>query len=315
MVVSPRDVATTVADDRRVFAGRQPWHVAGVGLRAMTSRRSSSPSYRTHGTAELQAHSRTVAWLTRALSRLWFLEHELGVLPALIHRGAVCLDVGANRGAYMVALSLLAGPSGRVTAIEPHSGPLRTASAMKTLLHLRNVRLVQCGLSDVEGRIELLLPLRWGMPVYGRSFMADAPELSGDDLDEFTGARKVSIPVTTLDAMAGTWGRLDFIKCDIEGAELRMLQGGEGTIERLRPIVLLEIEDRHVAKYGHTAADVLNWLHDRDYVAYVAVLARAGGDRAPVINSPLRPVTVIDDTHRNYIFVPAEQLSGGRTFV
>jgi FkbM family methyltransferase len=231
---------------------------------------------------------------TARLARgLWFLEDELAVLPRVVPTGSTCLDVGANHGAYMVVLSWLAGRHGRVVAVEPQSGPLRVALALKRLLHLDNVELEQLALSDEEGALGLLVPHRWGLPVYGRAFLADAPAMGPRDLEDFTSARRRDVRATTLDALVAERDidRLDFVKCDIEGAELRMLSGGAATIERHRPALLLEIEDRHVRKYDHAADDVVAWLHERDYKAHVLA-----GDA-------LVHVGQVHDGIRNYFFL------------
>ena len=233
-------------------------------------------------------------WAGRLAGRLWFLEDELELLPALVPPGATCLDVGANRGVYTVALALVAGPAGRVIAVEPQPGPLRTTVALRRLLRLRTVEIHRGALGDEPGRLSLVVPHRFGMPVYGRSFLGDAPHLGEDDFAEFGAARTRSVAVTTLDVMAAARGldRLDFVKCDVEGAEWRVLRGGEETLARNRPTLLLEIEERHTRKYGYTGADLLDWLADRGY----RVHALAGGT--------LTPVTAVDPAVRNYVFLP-----------
>ena len=244
------------------------------------------------------AHARRRARLQklgRLVSGVWFLENELALLPDLVPAGAVCVDVGANRGVYMAALALLAGPDGRVLAVEPQHGPLRSARALTRGLRLDNVTLCQVGVGDVEGRLSLVVPYRYGMPVYGRSFLADAPELGSGDFADFTSARRVEITVTTLDTLVRDHGlaRVDFVKCDIEGAELRMLRGGQKTIEDHRPTLLLEIEDRHVTKYGHEAHDVVGWLAERGYRPHV----KAG--------RTLSEVDGVGPQARNYVFLPS----------
>ena len=225
---------------------------------------------------------------------LWFLEDDLAVLPRLVPAGATCLDIGANRGVYMVALSLLAGAAGRVVAAEPLTGPLRTARILRRLLGLRNVELHQLAVGDTDRDLMLVVPYRYGLPVYGRSFLGDAPELSRRDLAEFSSLQRRRVPVTTVDALTDDLDlrRLDFLKCDIEGAELRMLWGAQDTIARHRPVVLLEIEDRHVRKYGHTADDVKDWLCERGYRAHV------------LAGKSLIAVDRVHDGVRNYFFLP-----------
>jgi FkbM family methyltransferase len=234
---------------------------------------------------------RPLAAMARAV---WFLEDDLAALPRLVPAGATCLDIGANRGTYMVTLALLAGSEGRVVAAEPLTGPLRTARALRRVLRLDNVELHQLAVGEAHRELTLVVPYRYGLPVYGRAFLGDAPELSPDDLAGFTAVRRHAVRVTTVDALADELDlrRLDFVKCDIEGAELRMLAGAEQTLARHRPVVLLEIEDRHVRKYGHTADDVRAWLSARDYRAHIL----SGTD--------LVPVEGIRDGVRNYFFLP-----------
>lgn len=235
---------------------------------------------------------RRLAALTR---QVWFLEDDLALLPRLVPTGAVCVDVGANRGAYTVACALLAGPTGRVVGLEPQPGPLRTARALKAALRLDHVELHEVAVSDEPGHLSLVVPTRFGLPVYGRAFLADAPQLSADDLADFHAHRRRDVQVTTLDAVVDDLDleRLDFLKADVEGAELRMLRGATAAVERHRPVVLLEIEDRHVRKYGHDADAVLGWFTERDYQPHVMAGVRG-----------LEPVASVRPDARNYVLLP-----------
>lgn len=238
--------------------------------------------------------------------RLWFLEDDLALLPRLVPEGATCVDVGANRGAYTLACALLAGSGGRVVGLEPQPGPLRTARALRAALRLDQVELHEIALSDVPGRLSLVVPTRFGLPVYGRAFLADAPDLSADDLAEFHDQRRRLVEVTTLDALAEDLRltRLDFLKADVEGAELRMLRGAAATIERHRPVILLEIEDRHVRKYGHAADDVLREVTAHGYTACVQVGAGSGSPAGGLVR-----VERVTPGARNYLLLPEESAS------
>ena len=54
---------------------------------------------------------------------------------------------------------------------------------------------------------------------------------------------EVAVQVRRLDDFA--FGVVDFIKVDIEGAEFAFLPGAVATLRRCRPVLLIEIEDRH----------------------------------------------------------------------
>lgn len=57
---------------------------------------------------------------------------------------------------------------------------------------------------------------------------------------------------------------VDFIKLDVEGAELMALKGAEGTLERCRPVLLVE-QNGLSERYGYTDADTDGWLKKRGY--------------------------------------------------
>ncbi|WP_307853655.1 FkbM family methyltransferase [Streptomyces tagetis] len=99
-------------------------------------------------------------------------------------------------------------------------------------------------------------------------------------------------PVRTLDQLAHEAGleRLTFVKADVEGAELAVLMGSSATLRRHRPTLLLEIERRHLAKYGVDPADVLRHLRGFGYQAHRRWRCR------------WVPVPRVTDDCRNYLF-------------
>jgi hypothetical protein len=81
----------------------------------------------------------------------------------------------------------------------------------------------------------------------------------------------VLVDVDTLDGLccSADLTRLDFVKIDVEGGELHVLRGGQHVIERFRPAMLIEIEERHTARYDYTPDDIVEWLTSRGYAMYV----------------------------------------------
>jgi hypothetical protein len=80
----------------------------------------------------------------------------------------------------------------------------------------------------------------------------------------------VPTAVLTVDGLVSRYGiaKVGFIKADVEGAELAVLAGARETLRDHRPALLLEIEDRHLDKYGATALDVVAHLRDSGYQMY-----------------------------------------------
>jgi FkbM family methyltransferase len=201
--------------------------------------------------------------------RTRYLEAEMLGLKELVGPGSVCVDVGAAAGLYTAALARLAGPSGRVHSVEPLVFAHPVWNRVLGTAGARNVQHHALALGAEPGRGLMSVPVgRYGL-VTGRSFLSDRCRGLGSNA-EFAGQVEVSVPVATLDGLGERAGldRLDFIKIDVEGAELSVLQGAEQLIARFRPSLLVEIEARHTERFDYGPQDVAGWLTRRGYTMY-----------------------------------------------
>ncbi|MEU0398720.1 FkbM family methyltransferase [Streptomyces sp. NPDC006197] len=201
-----------------------------------------------------------------AAARMPFVEDEIAGLRAFVRPGDVCVDVGAEYGLYTWALAPLVGRTGRVHSVEPLPGPARWLAFAAGALGCGNVSVHRTALGARPGRGHLSLPRRHGLPVHGRAYLDVGARGAGPN-SEFRTSRPVRTRVHTLDQLVRTAGmrRVSFVKADVEGAELALLHGAGETLDRFRPTLLLEIEDRHLAKYGADPSDVVRHLRERGY--------------------------------------------------
>ncbi|MFD6936702.1 FkbM family methyltransferase [Streptomyces goshikiensis] len=232
------------------------------------------------------------AALRWAATHCSFVEEEVAGLGVFVVPGDVCLDVGAEYGLYTWTLADLVGPSGQVHSVEPLPGPARWLRTGARLLGCRNVTVHRTALGARRGHGALSLPRRRGLPVHGRAFLTQGASGPGPN-SEFRTSRPVHTPVQTLDQLVYRVGveRLGFVKADVEGAELAVLSGGQEVLRRCRPTLLLEIESRHLDKYGARPADIISQLQDLGYGLH----RRHRGRWAET--------THITDDCRNYLFV------------
>lgn len=133
------------------------------------------------------------------------------------------VDCGAHRG---IVTAQLLKRFGEVVSIEPSPLAERIPSG---------ARVIRAALGDKPGRCSM----RDGRENTGQRHVVD-----GDDTD-----------VITLDSLGLTPG---FVKLDVEGMEWHALMGGEATIRKYRPVVMIE-ENGLCARYGieHGAAGAL----------------------------------------------------------
>lgn len=224
-----------------------------------------------HPPTTSKARERLTAALVMLLARTTpWLEPELAGLREVVRPGDVCVDVGAAAGLYTLTLSELVGPAGQVHSVEPLSFAHAAWSRLLGARDRPNVRRHQLALSAKPGETTLSVPIGRLGPVTGRSFLTWQTDGLGSNT-EFRDHAAVLVPVDTLDNLCQDAGltRLDFVKIDVEGAELHVLHGGERTIERFRPSLLLEIEARHLTRYRYTVQDVSQWLTGRGYTMHV----------------------------------------------
>jgi FkbM family methyltransferase len=211
----------------------------------------------------------TAAAVLLVARRTRYLEPEMAGLAELVRSGSVCIDVGAAAGLYTVALARLAGPEGLVHSVEPVTFAHRGWARVLGVRSCRNVRRHVVALGADTGRAEMSVPVGRHGPVTGRSYLDWECAGPGSNA-EFGGQLRVGVDVQTLDGLCVAAGltRLDFIKIDVEGAEMRVLRGGTDAIDGFRPAMLIEIEDRHTARYRNSAEDVTAWLLDRGYTMH-----------------------------------------------
>ena len=232
-------------------------------------------------------------FLRAAAPRTWFIEDEVAGLAAHVGSGGVCLDVGAEYGLYTWALAGLVGPAGHVHAVEPQPGPATFVDATRRLLRAGNVTVHRTALGDAAGGGVLALPRRRLLPVHGRAFLRTGADGLGSNA-EFGRHEDVPVAVTTVDDLVGKLdpARLDFVKVDIEGAEARLLAGARATLAAFRPVLMLELEDRHLARFGTAVGRVVADLEAAGYVALTWSVARGWAPRR------------LDDGRRNVLFAP-----------
>jgi FkbM family methyltransferase len=166
--------------------------------------------------------------------------------------GACFVDVGAAFGYYSVVAGRCVGSGGTVIAIEP--GPQNQRLLLLNLQAnaVETAEVHQVALSDE--------PAIWR---YGRSgangqitpFDGDPRSLGSYDL----------VRATTLDRLVGERA-VEVMKIDVEGAEGRVLRGGEATLKRSMPVVLFEFSPPSLeATSGMAGGELLGFLGSLGY--------------------------------------------------
>ncbi|WP_413319059.1 FkbM family methyltransferase [Agrococcus sp. 1P02AA] len=211
-----------------------------------------------------------VAASLRRAARWRLLEPEVLGLEQLVRPGDVCIDVGAAYGMYSYPLAHLVGPSGAVHSFEPQRKAHALLRAGSALAGAR-IRLTRSGIGRSAGEAEIVLPIRFGLPIHGHAHLVDGLLERSQPRRWHSRTKRIRVPVTTIDEVCAARGieRVRFIKVDVEGFEPGVVHGASRVIQRDRPSLLLEVEDRHLERYSTTAAAFTSSLRELGYRMHV----------------------------------------------
>ena len=186
-------------------------------------------------------------------------EPEVAALPQLVQEGNIALDIGANYGQYSRLLSPLVGTQGHVYAFEPAELTRRGLKLTLRWLRIKNVTPVGIALCDKSGESTLHTPIkdsgRYGVALahLGENSTRQTVRetVVTDTLDQFVARENLK--------------HVDFIKCDVEGAEGLVLQGGQTVLSQFHPHILAEVDPEYLARHGHSPDTLINLLKPLGY--------------------------------------------------
>ena len=142
------------------------------------------------------------------------------------------VHAGLYFGDFLPGLSKAVGADNVIYGFEPNPENFFCARLTALLNKLPNVRLYEVGLSDRAGR-RIMRVADDGVARGGVSYVVEAaPEAASPDFQE--------IATATIDGIVPAMADIGIIQLDIEGLEAEALRGGMKTIQRCRPILILE---------------------------------------------------------------------------
>ncbi|MCB9654447.1 MAG: FkbM family methyltransferase [Deltaproteobacteria bacterium] len=182
---------------------------------------------------------------------------ELEFFENLDLAGKVAYDIGANIGMHSVKLGEKVGPSGRVIAFEPDPIAAEKLRDVIGLNQLSHVDVHQVALGRETGRLSLLVPDSTRVHMSATL----SPSLKAQAAPEHV-KRSVMVEVVRLDdyVRERALPAPDFLKIDVEGFEVEMLEGAAETIAQSKPTIFVEVHGAGVAEKERIARDVFKSL-------------------------------------------------------
>ncbi|MBV8072848.1 MAG: FkbM family methyltransferase [Acidobacteriaceae bacterium] len=154
------------------------------------------------------------------------------ILGRCLRAGDVFFDIGANVGFFSVLAARFVGPSGEIHAFEPLPANARQIANNVALNEFSQIEVHEIALSERDGTFAFRVS---AVPTFGA--LSDSPMAVDQEI------ASVDVTVRALDSWMGENKARSprLIKLDIEGSEVGFLKGAQETIEKCRPVLLIEL--------------------------------------------------------------------------
>lgn len=208
-------------------------------------------------------------------------------MTRLIRKDFVCIDIGCHIGSVLKRMMSLA-PAGVHIGVEP--APEKAASLRR---HFPSATIYECALAEASSEAVFFEDLKNS----GYSSL-HARAVNSAKVSSY------SVRVETLDAIASGLPRVDFIKIDVERAELSVVKGGRATIDRFRPLIVFECgpvqNNASQEDVGDAIFEVL--VEQHGYRLFVAGDLLAGG--SPLSREQFRSARTFPFRALNFFAMP-----------
>lgn len=207
---------------------------------------------------------------------------DFSMIAKLIKPGETILDIGANIGFYSLSLAKKF-PTSVFHAFEPMPKTFGQLKRNLEMNDLDNVHIYNCGCSDQKRELTFFF------------YPEGSGNASSAKLTDCESIEEITAPVITVDEFVAERNiKVNFMKCDVEGAELLVFKGAADTIKHQRPIVFSEILRKWTRKFDYDANEIFTFFAEAGYSAHVCV------------NNQLQPFSgMTEDTREtNFFFIP-----------
>ena len=188
-------------------------------------------------------------------------EQEINLVKKFIKSGTDSIDVGVYRGVYSYEMSKY---SEKVHSFEPN--PIIFKYINKNLKKfIKNIHLYNFALSNQNKTINLKIPIRnsnSNKEIFEEYYEMGKATIHNEN--NFENYENFEIQTKKIDELNFD-NKISFIKIDVEGHELEVIEGAKNTIKRDKPVLLVEIEKQYTKK---EVAESINFINSLGYKSY-----------------------------------------------
>jgi len=185
---------------------------------------------------------------------------ETKIVKKSIKKGDVVLDIGANIGYYSLIFAKLIGQQGKVFSFEPEPSNFKLLKKNVEINNYNNIILQNSAVSNNNGKIKLYLSHE-----QSGTHRIFPSTICSEDF--------VEVDMIRLDDYFENYllkEKISFVKIDVEGAELGVLEGMRSILEANHKLqILIEFIPPNIREFGANPMDVLNLLENYNFKIYL----------------------------------------------
>ena len=224
---------------------------------------------------QVRSLAATAKVVSRNLRNVKF-DPEVPYLRFILGNNDICLHIGAGDGRHSYVMSQLAS-DGWIYCFEPSSFSFGVLQRIINFYRLNNVTCINAAVSDEAGFTTLVTPVKTsGRLGTGFAFISKTQPASDQPRSEVQsqGVRIEEARSLTIDdfCVEEKLDKIDFIRCDVEGAEMKVLNGAKRTMDKNLPNALVEIHPISLQEKFESSSDsVKEFFLSRGYRMFCLV--------------------------------------------
>jgi FkbM family methyltransferase len=167
-----------------------------------------------------------------------------------VQAGQIAIDVGSNVGYYTLLLAQGVGPRGQVHAFEPTRWAFERCQRNMSLnpQHSAQIHLNHAGLLAEERSGVEAIESRFSARILAKQTLEQLQFLT---LDRYCAERNIT--------------RIDFMKVDVDGYDLQVMQGARNILRQSNAVLLCELHDSALHEHGDALTHYIKLLRDLGY--------------------------------------------------
>src|SRR6218665_1540609 len=193
-------------------------------------------------------------------------EEEREALYKLAQNCVTVVDIGVNNGWVMMNLAKIVKQNdGKVYGFEPYPPTYSRAVSNISSNKITNAILYNLGCGDTDAEVKMVSVISTNS---GQNRIVEDAAVNNEENLQV-------VKIVRLDEYLNNAAKIDLIKIDVEGFEKKVLEGAVDILQKDKPVLFIEVDDRLLKANNSSAANLISFLEKFNYSITLAKTGQA----------------------------------------